>query len=377
MPAGTLAPSTPQLPPCLPQPLVELGDPGAGVMAASVLSTGMSFCAPPAESFSLAGHEKAFIPSPPRGRITPGRTLCCRLALGPPVTPVRVGAWHSPAGAFRGDPEQTAASLGPHKPYLLLSRLWTDRCPPGERRDMAVAASLFSAQLFISLNKDATVMWAKRRPRSSPAPQSPAPQPSAALLLRPWERAWSPRGSPSQVRTCNGLLGISGLNGRPPWALQTPQRCPTFPSTAPCHGPASAPLNINRPPQLQLGPGPGVPGRFGWGSGPAPGPGGFWGIGQPSPAVLRCWHHRVSPWRLWELLVLPPFPKGSWEVVAWDAELPVGSRTLGLRELTEGSSRPGDPQVPWEYPLWAGRSSRSPCEQGSPSRVGPWHRPKG
>lgn len=131
LPAGTLAPSTPQLPPCLPQPLVELGDPGAGVMAASVLSTGMSFCAPPAESFSLAGHEKAFIPSPPRGRITPGRTLCCRLTLGLPVTPVRVGAWHSPAGAFCGDPEQTAASVGPHEPYLLLSRLWTNRCPLG------------------------------------------------------------------------------------------------------------------------------------------------------------------------------------------------------------------------------------------------------
>lgn len=58
-------------------------------MAASVLSAGMSFCASPDESFSPAGHERAFIPSPPRGWITPGRTLCRRLAPGPPVTLVR------------------------------------------------------------------------------------------------------------------------------------------------------------------------------------------------------------------------------------------------------------------------------------------------
>lgn len=43
--------------------------------AASVLSTTMSFCASLTESFSLMGHERAFIYSPPHGWITPDRSL--------------------------------------------------------------------------------------------------------------------------------------------------------------------------------------------------------------------------------------------------------------------------------------------------------------
>lgn len=64
------------LPSC---PLVGAGTPhpptGLGDMAASVLSASTSFCAFLAESFSLMGHERAFIPSPPYGWITPDRSL--------------------------------------------------------------------------------------------------------------------------------------------------------------------------------------------------------------------------------------------------------------------------------------------------------------
>ena len=102
-----------------------------GNTAASVLSAAMSFCASPAESLALAGHERAFIPSPPHGWIIPGRTLCCCLAPGLPVTLARVEVQHRPTGASRQEWEQTAALLGLHKPYLLLSQLWTNRCPPG------------------------------------------------------------------------------------------------------------------------------------------------------------------------------------------------------------------------------------------------------
>lgn len=54
----------------------------------------------------------------------------------------------------------------------------------------------------------------------------------------------------------------------------------------------------------------------------------------------------------------------------------MGWKTLGLGQLMESSLQPGDPQAlcMWECPLWAGGS---PCEQGSPSRAGPWHLPEG
>lgn len=74
------------------------------------------------------------------------------------------------------------ALLGLHELYL--SALNQPSSHEG-RRDTAVAVFLFSTQLFISLNKDATVVWAKRHPWSSPAPWSPIPQPSATLLPRP------------------------------------------------------------------------------------------------------------------------------------------------------------------------------------------------
>lgn len=72
-----------------------------GHIAALVLSASMSFCTSSTESFSLGGHERAFIPSPPRGQVTPGRTLSRCLAPGPPVTLVRVGAWHSQGAGGR------------------------------------------------------------------------------------------------------------------------------------------------------------------------------------------------------------------------------------------------------------------------------------
>ena len=160
------------------------GTPVLGDMAALVPSTSRSFCASPAESFSLAGHERAFIPSPPRGRITPGGTLCRCLAPGLPVTPAWVGAQHDHAGASCGELEQTPATPGLHETYLLLDQLRND-CPPRprtERRHGCGHVCFWPGYLYL-LNKDATVIWAKRRPRSSPAHRSPAPQPSAAQAL--------------------------------------------------------------------------------------------------------------------------------------------------------------------------------------------------
>lgn len=61
----------------------------------SVLSTSMSFCASSTESFLLVGHERAFIPSPPRVRLMFNRTLYCCLALGLSVALARLGAWHN------------------------------------------------------------------------------------------------------------------------------------------------------------------------------------------------------------------------------------------------------------------------------------------
>lgn len=170
------------------------GTPVLRDVAASVLST--SFCASPDESFPLAGHERAFIPSPPRGRITPGRTLCRRLAPGLPVAPARVGTQHGSAGASRREREQTVASLAPHNPYLLLGHLRTDRCRPGRGGTRLWPCLCFWHGYLYLLNKDATVIWAERRPWSSPAPRSPAPPPSAAPPLRPWAARPAPPGAP-------------------------------------------------------------------------------------------------------------------------------------------------------------------------------------
>lgn len=75
------------------------------------------------------------------------------LPFGPGIAShPRVGAQHGPDDASPGELEQTTASLGMHELYLLLGWLQTDCCT-GERRDMAVATSLFLAQLFISFKQ--------------------------------------------------------------------------------------------------------------------------------------------------------------------------------------------------------------------------------
>lgn len=226
----------------------SLGTSVLGDMAASFLSTNMSFCASPAESISLADHEKAFIPSPPRGQITLSRTVCCRLAPGSPVTPgwgpstalmmPPLGSWSKPQ--LHWGCTSCICSWAGSKLTAALGRegtwLWPHLC-------------FWPSYLYL-LNKDATVMWAERRPQSSPAPWSPAPQPSAAQALGSTPGpTW---GSPSRLHTCDSLLGNSALNGRHPQALQTPQHCSTFPSTVPCCSPAPSLLNVNCPPQLPL-----------------------------------------------------------------------------------------------------------------------------